>query len=211
MRWNLKPTPDSEKIKSLQDSLNIDELIATLLLQRGIETFEQARQFFRPKLEDLHDPLTRDKNMAEIIIEAQKSDTSKAIIWGHNVHIAKDKTMAEVEAMGGYLKQKLKDRYYALGFDTYKGNVNVIAEGKITKHSFESGSDTFSGLFSKAKDSQFFLSFNPNKANPFAQNKNKITNIYSVWTNDRALPILPGSDFDSIIFVRETTASLILK
>lgn len=158
-----------------------------------------------------HDPLTRDKNMAEIIIEAQKSDTSKAIIWGHNVHIAKDKTMAEVEAMGGYLKQKLKDRYYALGFDTYKGNVNVIAEGKITKHSFESGSDTFSGLFSKAKDSQFFLSFNPNKANPFAQNKNKITNIYSVWTNDRALPILPGSDFDSIIFVRETTASLILK
>ncbi|TPD66095.1 erythromycin esterase family protein [Flavobacterium microcysteis] len=158
-----------------------------------------------------HDPLTRDKGMAEIIIKTQKSEASKAIIWSHNVHIAKDITMAEVEAMGGYLKQELGSKYYALGFDTYKGSVNVIAEGKITKHSFESAPDTFSGLFSKAKDGQIFISFNSKKSNPFTQTKNKITNIYSVWTNDRALPILPGSDFDAIVFIRETTASLIIE
>ncbi len=158
-----------------------------------------------------HDPLKRDKDMAEIIIKTQKSNASKAIVWSHNVHIAKDKTMAKVDAMGGYLKQELGAKYYALGFDTYKGNVNVIAEEKIIKHSFESDADTFSGLFSKAKDGHFFLSFNSKKENPLMESKNKITNIYSVLTNNTALYILPGSDFDAIIFIRETTASLIIE
>lgn len=157
-----------------------------------------------------YDPLTRDKNMAETIIKTQKVDKLKTIIWSHNVHIAKDKTMAEVEAMGGYLKQEFGSKYYALGFDTYKGSVNVIAEGKIAKHSFDSDPNTFSGLFSKAKAGNFFLSFHK-KSNPFLQNKNKITNIYSVWTESRALPIQPGLDFDAIVFVRETTASFILE
>ncbi|MEZ0005449.1 single-stranded-DNA-specific exonuclease [Flavobacterium sp. 28YEA47A] len=83
MRWNLKPTPDSEKIKSLQDSLNIDELIATLLLQRGIETFEQARQFFRPKLEDLHDPyLMKDMDKAVVRIEKAINKREKILVFG---------------------------------------------------------------------------------------------------------------------------------
>lgn len=83
MRWNLKPTPDSEKIKSLQDSLNIDELIATLLLQRGIETFEQARQFFRPKLEDLHDPyLMKDMDKAVARIEKAIEKQENILVFG---------------------------------------------------------------------------------------------------------------------------------
>lgn len=83
MRWNLKPTPDSEKIKSLQDSLNIDELIAMLLMQRGIETFEQARQFFRPKLEDLHDPyLMKDMDKAVIRIEKAIKEQENILVFG---------------------------------------------------------------------------------------------------------------------------------
>lgn len=83
MRWNLKPKPDSEKIKSLQDSLNIDELIATLLLQRGIETFEQARQFFRPKLEDLHDPyLMKDMDKAVARIEKAIEKQENILVFG---------------------------------------------------------------------------------------------------------------------------------
>ena len=45
MRWTLKPKPDSHKVKDLVSQLKVDELIATLLVQRGIETFEQAREF----------------------------------------------------------------------------------------------------------------------------------------------------------------------
>lgn len=83
MRWNLKPKPDSEKIKSLQNSLNVDELTATLLVQRGIENFEEARQFFRPKLEDLHDPyLMKDMDKAVIRIEKAIENHERILVFG---------------------------------------------------------------------------------------------------------------------------------
>lgn len=83
MRWNLKPKPDSEKIKSLQNLLNVDELTATLLVQRGIETFEEARQFFRPKLEDLHDPyLMKDMDKAVIRIEKAIKNQERILVFG---------------------------------------------------------------------------------------------------------------------------------
>lgn len=83
MRWNLKPKPDTEKVKSLQNSLNIDELTATLLVQRGIATFEEARQFFRPKLEDLHDPyLMKDMDKAVIRIEKAIENKENILVFG---------------------------------------------------------------------------------------------------------------------------------
>ena len=56
MRWTIKPIPEFEKIKTLSEALQVDSLIAQLLLQRGITTYEEARQFFRPTLNDLHHP-----------------------------------------------------------------------------------------------------------------------------------------------------------
>ena len=47
MRWTIKPTPEFEKIKTLSEALQVDHLIAKLLLQRGITTYEEARQFFQ--------------------------------------------------------------------------------------------------------------------------------------------------------------------
>ena len=65
MRWTIKPKPSEEKVKLLAEALNVEEFVATLLVQRGIETFEQARQFFRPTLEDLHNPyLMKDMDKA---------------------------------------------------------------------------------------------------------------------------------------------------
>ncbi len=59
MRWTLKPKPDTEKVKQLQDSLQVNETIASLLVQRGIDTYEDAKTFFRPSFDDLHDPFLR--------------------------------------------------------------------------------------------------------------------------------------------------------
>ena len=56
MRWTLKPKPDPEKVQSLQQTLKVDAITASLLVQRGIETYDEARLFFRPELGDLHDP-----------------------------------------------------------------------------------------------------------------------------------------------------------
>ena len=52
-KWNLKPSADREKVTVLATQLGIDEVLAELLVNRGVETFEQARVFFRPSLEDL--------------------------------------------------------------------------------------------------------------------------------------------------------------
>ena len=45
MRWTLKATPLEDKITHLQQCLNVDKTIATLLLQRGIETYDDAKTF----------------------------------------------------------------------------------------------------------------------------------------------------------------------
>ena len=55
-RWNLKEAPDEKSILTLADSLNISNILATLLIQRGITNFYEAKNYFRPSLEMLHDP-----------------------------------------------------------------------------------------------------------------------------------------------------------
>ena len=52
-QWTLIPAADPEKASQLATELGIDRVLADLLVQRGVETFEQARSFFRPRLEDL--------------------------------------------------------------------------------------------------------------------------------------------------------------
>ncbi|MES2487518.1 MAG: single-stranded-DNA-specific exonuclease RecJ [Bacteroidota bacterium] len=83
MRWNLKPQPDPHTTQQLADALNIEASIAALLVQRGIETFEQARQFFRPSLDDLHDPyLMKDMDKAVQRIEQAIVNNENILIFG---------------------------------------------------------------------------------------------------------------------------------
>jgi single-stranded-DNA-specific exonuclease len=60
--WVDKAPGESNETVSLATSLGIDSVLANLLVQRGVKTFEQARVFFRPGLDDLHDPFLM-KNM----------------------------------------------------------------------------------------------------------------------------------------------------
>ncbi|MEO8515233.1 MAG: single-stranded-DNA-specific exonuclease RecJ [Flavobacterium sp.] len=83
MRWTLKPKPPQEKIKQLSEALKVEENISTLLLQRGIETYEDARQFFRPSLNDLHDPyLMKDMDKAVIRIENAIANNENIMVFG---------------------------------------------------------------------------------------------------------------------------------
>lgn len=54
-RWNIL-TADEEKVQHLHKALTISPVLCKILVQRGIDTFEKAKQFFRPQLADLHDP-----------------------------------------------------------------------------------------------------------------------------------------------------------
>src|SRR5690554_3826494 len=83
MRWTIKPKPEAEKLASLQKTLQVDEVVATLLLQRGIETYETAKTFFRPSLEQLHDPfLMKDMDQAVARIELALSHNENILVFG---------------------------------------------------------------------------------------------------------------------------------
>jgi single-stranded-DNA-specific exonuclease len=83
MRWTLKPKPTEEKIKQLAQALNVEEFVATLLIQRGIETFEQARHFFRPSLDDLHNPfLMKDMDKAVERVEKAIENQENILVFG---------------------------------------------------------------------------------------------------------------------------------
>ena len=63
--WKLREVTDSERVRQLASELGVDPVLAELLVQRGVTTFEQARSFFRPSLDDLHDPfLMKDMDKA---------------------------------------------------------------------------------------------------------------------------------------------------
>jgi single-stranded-DNA-specific exonuclease len=101
MRWNLKSKPEQQKVQELQTEIKVSNLIAELLISRGIETFEDARLFFRPSLSDLHDPyLMKDMDKAVERIE-------KAIVSGENIMVFGDYDVdgtTAVSLVSSYLK-----------------------------------------------------------------------------------------------------------
>ena len=83
MRWTLKPSVDEHKVQHLVDALAVDRSIAHLLVQRGIETFEEAKAFFRPKIEDLHNPfLMKDMDKAVERIERALATNERILVYG---------------------------------------------------------------------------------------------------------------------------------
>ncbi|WP_138432621.1 single-stranded-DNA-specific exonuclease RecJ [Winogradskyella algicola] len=115
MRWILKPKPDASKVEALKNALQVDDIVATLLLQRGIETFEDAKTFFRPSYNDLHNPyLMKDMDKAVARIEEAIAEGENILVYGdYDV----DGTTA-VALMSSYLKTRtdnvatyIPDRY----------------------------------------------------------------------------------------------------
>jgi len=83
MRWTLKPKSSEENSIELAKELGVDPLITSLLLQRGIETYEDAQKFFRPSLADLHDPfLMKDMDKAVPRIEQAIANEENILIYG---------------------------------------------------------------------------------------------------------------------------------
>jgi single-stranded-DNA-specific exonuclease len=82
-QWSLVPAADPEKASQLAAELGIDRVLADLLIQRGVETFEQARSFFRPRLENLHDPfLMTDMDKAVERLHQAIVGGEKILVYG---------------------------------------------------------------------------------------------------------------------------------
>lgn len=135
MRWTVKPLPNPEKVQNLQQALGVEKAIATLLVQRGIETFEEAKKFFRPSLNDLHDPfLMKDMDKAVARIEQALAEGENILVYGdYDV----DGTTS-VALMSSYLKTRtpqiatyIPDRY-AEGYGVSYQGIDYAADNDIT-------------------------------------------------------------------------------
>ncbi len=83
MRWTQKPLPPLKKVTALADELSIQTNLASLLVQRNIENFQEAKTFFRPNLADLHDPfLMQDMLMAVERIEKAITSNENILVFG---------------------------------------------------------------------------------------------------------------------------------
>ena len=135
MRWTLKAQPEKEKIDYLTSVLNVDSLIASLLLQRGIQDFDHAKEFFRPQLNDLHDPfLMKDMDKAVERIQQAFDRQENILVYGdYDV----DGTTS-VALLSSYLLQKypnvatyIPDRY-AEGYGVSLKGIDYAHDNEVS-------------------------------------------------------------------------------
>ena len=82
-KWNIGEPAPAEKVNSLAAEVGIDRVLAELLVKRGVETFEQARAFFRPSLDNLHDPfLMKDMDKAVERLHQAIAGNEKILVYG---------------------------------------------------------------------------------------------------------------------------------
>lgn len=82
LRWVVAPAPDPARVAALAQATSLPQALASLLVQRGIETVEGARSFLRPSLDELDDPL-RLAGMADAVDTIAHAVRSGATILIH--------------------------------------------------------------------------------------------------------------------------------
>ncbi|HZX57500.1 MAG TPA: single-stranded-DNA-specific exonuclease RecJ [Mucilaginibacter sp.] len=124
-RWAIKEKPGTSDVKKLAAELNIDTVLATLLIHRGINTYDEARYFFRPDLRHLHDPfLMADMEKAIERIESAMASGEKILIYGdYDV----DGTTA-VSLVYGFFKKLYEHIEYYIP-DRYREGYGISTEG----------------------------------------------------------------------------------
>ena len=124
MDWKISKQPETEILKELQSNLNIPEFICTLLLQRNIDSLESAQKYFRPNLNELHDPfLMKDMDRTvDRLIQAIDSSEKIMILGDYDV----DGTTSVSMLYDYFIKKALEPIYYIP--DRYKEGYGVSEE-----------------------------------------------------------------------------------
>ena len=83
MNWKIEENKDPQAIEQLSKELNVDKVISSMLIKRGIKTFNQAKDFFRPNIKQLHDPfLMKDMDKAVSRILQAIEEKESIMIFG---------------------------------------------------------------------------------------------------------------------------------
>ena len=124
-RWAEQVVSDLKAVEELQHQLNIDEVLATLLVSRGITNFDDARSFFRPSLNHLHDPfMMKDMEIAINRIEQAIARKERILVYGdYDV----DGTTSVALVYGFFQKFHSEIDYYIP--DRYKEGYGISTQG----------------------------------------------------------------------------------
>ena len=83
LRWDIKSGADEKAVSELAKELTISKSLASILVQRKIDTFDKAKKYFRPSLNDIHDPfLMKDMDKAIERIERALGEGERILIYG---------------------------------------------------------------------------------------------------------------------------------
>lgn len=81
--WKQKPKTSPKAIETLAREINVNPTLANMLINRGVESFEEAKGYFRPSLSQLHDPfLMKDMDLAITRIEQAIQNEEKILVYG---------------------------------------------------------------------------------------------------------------------------------
>ena len=124
MNWKIKEQPGKEILEELHSKLNIPKFICTLLLQRNIDSLKLAQAYFRPNLDELHDPfLMKDMDKTvDRLTRAIESNEKIMILGDYDV----DGTTS-VSMLYNYFKKKALDPIFYIP-DRYKEGYGVSDE-----------------------------------------------------------------------------------
>ncbi len=82
-RWNCVETPEESKVAQLKDELNLGDITASVLVQRGLDTFDKAKQYFLPAQDQLHDPfLMKDMDKAVERLNQALNNNQRILVYG---------------------------------------------------------------------------------------------------------------------------------
>lgn len=134
-QWILKPQAENEDIERLSNEINVSYPIANLLLQRGIDTYDKAKAFFRPSLEDLHNPfLMRDMDKAvDRLLDAIRKDERVLVFGDYDV----DGTTS-VALLYSFLREQLNHVLYYIpnryneGYGISKAGIDFAHDNQCT-------------------------------------------------------------------------------
>lgn len=161
-RWIYKPVPQEETIRRLQQDLGVSEALVTLLSQRQITDFEEARNFFRPSLEHLHDPfLMKDMDKAVERLVQAIYEGEKIVVYGdYDVDGTTSVTMfyGFLKEIYGNLLYYIPDRY-AEGYGVSQTGIDWAAEqGASLIVSLDCGIKSVERVaYAKTKDIDFII------------------------------------------------------
>lgn len=169
-RWLIKSAVDDTIVEEFRSLLKVDKIVGTLLLHRGIQSFDEANLFFRPELSQLHDPfLMKDLREAAERINSAMANNERILLFGdYDV----DGTTA-VALMYTFLRKHyenvdfyIPDRY-AEGYGvSYQGIDHAQAEGCALIISLDCGIRSVEHVaYAKSKNIDFIVCDHHNPGN----------------------------------------------